>query len=280
VSQSRIDRREFISMGAATLGTLTSQASGAAPRELGTGRRAYGDRSSFESSVRTFSPSPTPGTGSSRTPLQDLCGIITPSSLHFERHHAEVPAIAPQSHRLLIHGLVDRPLIFTMDELRRLPAVSRVHFIECSGNSSREQEGRPGTTPQQSSGFAWSHCARDGAIPLDEILAHLQALVEATTVPSMRTLKVACRSSYSWADRVRLAKRSTARAAYTLLVGRAQCFVVGRPDIAHPSVSPPGTKPYGSGTSASAAGSTVKPCCPECISCANEWKCGIPAPPK
>src|SRR5438105_835595 len=74
-------------MGAAALGALTSRANGAAPREVGAGRRPYGERSSFESSVRTVNPSATPGTGSSRTPLQDLCGIITPSSLHFERHH-------------------------------------------------------------------------------------------------------------------------------------------------------------------------------------------------
>jgi sulfane dehydrogenase subunit SoxC len=61
--------------------------------------------------------------------------VITPSGLHFERHHAGVPAIDPDRHRLMIHGLVERPLIFTMDELLRFPSVSRIHFLECSGNT-------------------------------------------------------------------------------------------------------------------------------------------------
>lgn len=168
MSQLHFDRRGFISMWAAALGALTSRANGAAPREVGAGRRPYGERSSFESSVRTVNPSATPGTGSSRTPLQDLCGIITPSSLHFERHHAGVPAIAPQNHRLLIHGLVDRPLIFTTEELRRLPAVSRIHFIECAGNSGREQEGRPGATPQESHGLL--SCSEWTGVPLRLLL--------------------------------------------------------------------------------------------------------------
>ncbi|MGD1092338.1 MAG: sulfite dehydrogenase [Bryobacteraceae bacterium] len=95
--------------------------------------RPYGERSRFEKSVRNAS-----GTGtSSLTPLQDLKGIITPSSLHFERHHAGVPDIDPSRHRLLIHGLVDRPLILTMDEIKRFPSVSRIHFMECSGNGFR-----------------------------------------------------------------------------------------------------------------------------------------------
>jgi sulfane dehydrogenase subunit SoxC len=73
-------------------------------------------------------------TGSSLTPLQDLTGTITPSDLHFERHHSGVPALDPATHSLLIHGLVDRPLVLTPDELRRFPQVTRIHFLECSGN--------------------------------------------------------------------------------------------------------------------------------------------------
>ena len=90
-------------------------------------------------------PAP-PGTGSSRTPLQDLYGTITPSSLHFERHHSGVPKIDPNVHELLLDGLVERPLVFTLKELKRFPSVSRVHFIECAGNSGCEYEGRPGET--------------------------------------------------------------------------------------------------------------------------------------
>ena len=71
---------------------------------------------------------------SSRTPLQDLYGIITPSDLHFERHHAGVPQIIAEEHELLVHGMVDRPMVFTMADLKRFPQVSRIHFIECSGN--------------------------------------------------------------------------------------------------------------------------------------------------
>jgi sulfane dehydrogenase subunit SoxC len=72
------------------------------------------------------------------TPLESLHGMTTPSSLHFERHHNGVPVIDPARYRLLIHGLVEQPMIFTLDELKRFPAVSRLAFIECSGNSARE----------------------------------------------------------------------------------------------------------------------------------------------
>jgi sulfane dehydrogenase subunit SoxC len=92
-------------------------------------------------------------TGSSRAPLQDLVGIITPSSLHFERHHSGVPTIDPAQHELLLHGLVDRPLRFSLAELRRFPSVSRVHFIECAGNAGREHRGDPGPTAQLSHGL-------------------------------------------------------------------------------------------------------------------------------
>ncbi|MCK1710753.1 MULTISPECIES: sulfite dehydrogenase [unclassified Bradyrhizobium] len=71
---------------------------------------------------------------SGRTPLQELDGIITPNGLFYERHHGGVPSIDPAQHRLMLHGLVDRPLIFTMDDLRRFPSESRIHFLECSGN--------------------------------------------------------------------------------------------------------------------------------------------------
>ncbi|MBS0153647.1 MAG: sulfite dehydrogenase [Nitrospira sp.] len=91
--------------------------------------RSYGERSPLEKQVRLVAST------SSTTPLQDLQGIITPSALHFERHHNGVPAIDPTRHRLLIHGLVDHPLFFTVEELKRLPSASRFAFVECSGNS-------------------------------------------------------------------------------------------------------------------------------------------------
>ena len=77
----------------------------------------------------------TTGSGASRPPLEALEGMVTPSGLHFERHHSGVPDIDPEQHRLLIHGMVKRPLIFSMDALMRYPMLSRIHFMECSGNS-------------------------------------------------------------------------------------------------------------------------------------------------
>ena len=103
----------------------TTKVLGAAPASLGT-------RSPYESIERTVA-APTPA-GVSFTPLEKLSGIITPSDLHFERHHAGVPAIDPHAYELLIHGLVERPLKFSLADLKRFPAVTRICFIECSGN--------------------------------------------------------------------------------------------------------------------------------------------------
>lgn len=71
---------------------------------------------------------------SSRSPLQDFYGVITPSDLHFERHHAGIPTIDPSQYKLIIHGMVERPMVFTLADLKRFPSVSRICFIECSGN--------------------------------------------------------------------------------------------------------------------------------------------------
>ena len=93
-------------------------------------------------------------TGNSLTPLQDLTGSITPSDLHFERHHAGVPTIDPARHRLVVHGLVDRALEFSVDDVKRFPQVSRVHFIECSGNGRKAfREPKPDMTPQKVDGL-------------------------------------------------------------------------------------------------------------------------------
>ncbi|MEO7965803.1 MAG: sulfite dehydrogenase [Gemmatimonadaceae bacterium] len=97
----------------------------------GTPTTALGARSTFVSPTRTPVGA---AVGSSRSPLRDLTGTITPSDLHFERHHAGVPDLDPAKHTLTIHGLVDRPTVFTVDEIRRLPQVTRTHFVECSGN--------------------------------------------------------------------------------------------------------------------------------------------------
>src|SRR5215813_5419652 len=70
----------------------------------------------------------------SMSPLQYQEGIVTPNGVFFERHHAGTPSIDPDKHRLVVHGMVKQPLVFTMDNLMRYPAVSRFHFLECSGN--------------------------------------------------------------------------------------------------------------------------------------------------
>jgi len=73
--------------------------------------------------------------------------------LHFERHHACVPELDPATHTLTIHGLVDRPLVLTVAELKRLPSISRIHFLECSGNSSSEWRGAAESDVQRAHGL-------------------------------------------------------------------------------------------------------------------------------
>jgi len=92
------------------------------------------------------------GGASSGTPHQDLCGTITPADLHFERHHAGVPELDPKTYSLLIHGMVERPTVFTLGDLKRFPAISRVHFLECSGNFGG-RTAAPEITPQQLAGL-------------------------------------------------------------------------------------------------------------------------------
>jgi len=146
-----LHRRIFLTQGAGLIAaggfTVLSERSAAAAdppdvppwmRAPGAGMSGYGSPAKYESKVQRTGIGSQPGTtgsGASRTPLEQLNGVITPSGLHFERHHSGVPDIDPSAHRLLIHGLVKRPLVFTMDSLLRYPMVSRIQFIECSGNS-------------------------------------------------------------------------------------------------------------------------------------------------
>jgi sulfane dehydrogenase subunit SoxC len=75
------------------------------------------------------------------TPLHELDGIITPNGLCFERHHGGIAEVDPDDYRLIIHGLVDKPLMFTLDDLRRFPRVNRIYFAECAANSGMEWRG-------------------------------------------------------------------------------------------------------------------------------------------
>ena len=145
-----LHRRTFLKHGLVLAGTagFAGQAAGAgAPLpdarppwmlKPGTPRSGYGQPSTYESNVaRAITPTRTVGAGSTGTPHQHLTGIVTPSGLHFERHHSGVPRIDPDQHRLIIHGLVRRPLVFTVENLLRYPMRSHMYFLECSGNSWR-----------------------------------------------------------------------------------------------------------------------------------------------
>ena len=167
-------RRRVLQFGAALSGALTAckktaTEEDAGPNRLGKPVSAYGERSPFVQTQRKSRTTKTPEAASSQTPLQDSYGIITPSSLHFERHHAGVPRIKPETHRLLIHGMVDRPLIFTMDDLQRLPSVSRVYFVECSGNTGSEWGPKTAPDAQRSHGLA--SCSEWTGVPLSLLLA-------------------------------------------------------------------------------------------------------------
>jgi sulfane dehydrogenase subunit SoxC len=104
----------------------------------------------------------------SMTPLQHQVGIVTPNGLFFERHHNGVPKIDPDQHRLVIHGLVERPLVFTMNDLMRYPSVSRFHFMECSGNTLTDWRESKAITVQQSHGLL--SCAQWTGVPLAWLL--------------------------------------------------------------------------------------------------------------
>lgn len=99
---------------------------------------SYGGRSAFETEVRRRAMSPNDLTAWSLTPLEASLGIVTPSGLHFERYRNGLPSIDPQRHSLVVHGLVERARKYSMLDMKRFPSASRLHFIECNGNSASE----------------------------------------------------------------------------------------------------------------------------------------------
>lgn len=161
----KTNRRQLL-LGSALGGGFLAR--GEAPRSLGKPLSGYGERSAFVKAARTTRVTKTPEAGSSATPLADGYGILTPSSLHYERHHSGVPAIDPDRHRLTIHGLVERPLVLTMSEIRRLPSVSRIHFLECGGNSGGEWGAVTGADAQRACGLA--SCSEWTGVPLRLLL--------------------------------------------------------------------------------------------------------------
>jgi sulfane dehydrogenase subunit SoxC len=132
---------------------------------------AYGMPSKYEMSLlRRESPGLTRVSAASVsfTPLQGLFGIITPSGLHFERHHQGWHDIDPSKHRLMINGLVKNSKVYTMDDLMRMPSVSRMHFIECGANTAMEWGNVAVPTVQYSHGML--SCSEFSGVPLSVLL--------------------------------------------------------------------------------------------------------------
>jgi sulfane dehydrogenase subunit SoxC len=167
----RSSRRQFLRTGAAATGLLAGPQTVLAwdtPGKLGIPLGPYGERSPFEKAVRWRRDSKTPETGSSFTPLQDSVGTLTPSALHYERHHAGIPTIDPAHHRLVIHGLVDRPLSLSVADIKCLPSVTRTLVLECGGNSAGEWSARTGADVQRSYGLV--SCSEWTGTPLSLVL--------------------------------------------------------------------------------------------------------------
>ena len=179
------NRREFlrksIAMSAAAAGGAVAASSQAAPlaippasREMGREipPAMYGMPSKFEAHVARRRSDVLVNRQNwsdwSMTPLQHQHGIVTPNGLVYERHHAGTPDIDPAQHRLVIHGLVKQPLVFTMDDLMRYPSVSKFYFMECSGNGLTDWLKPASTTVQQTHGLV--ACAQWTGVPVSWLL--------------------------------------------------------------------------------------------------------------
>jgi len=131
----------------------------------------YGKPSKFESNVqRRQSPGLTQTNQASVSfaPLQSLFGMVTPSGLHFERHHQGWWDIDPSKHRLMLNGMVKTAKVFTVDEIMRLPAVSRFHFMECGANTAVEWGNVAVPTVQYTHGMI--SCSEFTGVPLITLL--------------------------------------------------------------------------------------------------------------
>ena len=141
-----VSRRRLLIVASTGVGSVVAGAALAEtladvpPREPGAPLSGHSERSQYVKLSRI--PEAGPGMRNvdpnnainSKAPLNKLFGAVTPTDLHYERSHAGVPDLDPAKHRLLIHGKVRKPLVLTVDDLEAMPSVSRVHFIECTGN--------------------------------------------------------------------------------------------------------------------------------------------------
>jgi sulfane dehydrogenase subunit SoxC len=152
-------------------------------KHLGSGVDAapYGLPSKYESDVvRRNVPWLTATTESSVsfTPIQDLDGIITPNGLCFVRDHGGTPQIDPAEHRLMIHGMVERPLLLTVDDVMRFPSLSRVHFLECPANGGMERNGAQMQGVQFTHGMV--HCCEWTGVKLSVLMNEVGVSSRAT----------------------------------------------------------------------------------------------------
>ena len=179
-------RRDFLTTGLAAGGAVVAASRGtAAARDPaiteiqdwnrypgdGVAERPYGHPSPYEKHViRRNVAWLTADTRSSVsfTPLHALDGIITPNGLCFERHHAGIAELDPGMHRLMINGLVDTELVFTVADLKRFPRVNRVHFLECAANSGMEWRGAQLNGCQYTHGMV--HCVMYTGVSLRHVL--------------------------------------------------------------------------------------------------------------
>ncbi|MDH6186571.1 sulfite dehydrogenase [Polaromonas sp. CG_23.6] len=129
---------------------------------------SYGSRSQFETEVRTRFKTATSQSSWTLTPLEKSCGIITPSGLHFERSHGGTAVIDPSKHTLFVHGMVKQARKYSMHDVRRFPSISRVLFIECSGNGLTEWSKPTMKTVQGTHGL--TSCSEWTGVPLSAIL--------------------------------------------------------------------------------------------------------------
>ncbi len=183
---TRLGRRRFLSAAALLTGAaaVPRAIAGANPDNLpphvadwsryngaGVDAAPYGVPSPFEKDVvRRSVPwlTASPISSVNFTPLHDLDGIITPNGLCFERHHGGVAEVDPADYRLMINGLVDKPLIFTLDDLKRFPRENRIYFLECAANSGMEWRGAQLNGCQFTHGMV--HCVMYTGVPLRHIL--------------------------------------------------------------------------------------------------------------
>ena len=190
--RSRLSRRRLIQAGGAFAGGLAlgriaqvgAQVPPPVPTELvpppqppwsaqGVPFTTVGFRSPYVGIQRAFAGDDPVSTrlteGSNFTPLQDLDGIVTPADFHFQRNHAGTPIIDPAEHEVVVHGMVDRPKVYSMDALKRFPRRTELRFIECSGNSFGGYPGpEPDTTAQLLHGL--TSTSEWGGVPMSTIM--------------------------------------------------------------------------------------------------------------